>query len=100
MMSSDLSRGRLVIIGAGASGVLAAHALAAEGLAAEIVLVDPHPGRGLAYGGSQALHLLNTRACNMALDSRAPGHFVDWLNAAHAGDRTWEGADFAPRRVY
>src|SRR5690348_6149307 len=100
MTSKDLNRGRLAVIGAGASGVLAAHALAARLASVDLVMIDPDPGRGLAYGGSQALHLLNTRACNMALDSGDPGHFVDWLNRAAAEDHAWSGSDFAPRRVY
>lgn len=100
MTSPDPTRPRFVIIGAGASGVLAAHAIAAETPTAEIVVVDPKPGRGVAYGGSQSLHLLNTRASNMALDARSPTHFVDWLNATGTDDHGWTGADFAPRKVF
>ena len=66
---------KVAIVGGGASGVLCAHALEAAGL--DVVLADPNPGRGLAYGGRQPAHLLNTRASAMALDEARPDHFAD-----------------------
>jgi uncharacterized NAD(P)/FAD-binding protein YdhS len=76
-----------------------AHALARAGVRGAAV-IDPRPGRGLAYGGGEPLHLLNTRAINMSIDPEAPACFVDWLNATGAENRPWSGDDFAPRRIY
>ena len=89
---------KVAIVGGGASGVLCAHALEAAGL--DVVLADPNPGRGLAYGGRQPAHLLNTRASAMALDEARPDHFADWLDRKRPLDRAWSRHDFAPRQVY
>jgi uncharacterized NAD(P)/FAD-binding protein YdhS len=100
MISEHENRTRVAIIGGGASGVLAAHALVVGNDVSEVVVVDPKPGRGVAYGGSHALHLLNTRASNMSLDIEHPGHFLSWLNAGPVDGKRWDPNDFAPRKVY
>lgn len=90
----------VAIVGGGASGVLAARSLSRQARPPEIVLIDPKPGRGVAYGGSQPLHLLNTRASNMSLDEDDPEGFLKWLQARGADGRDWTAADFAPRRTF
>lgn len=91
---------RIAIVGGGASGVLAACALARHHPEAAVTVIDADPGRGLAYGGSEPRHLLNTRARNMSLDPARPSGFLDWLNARQACGRAWSGDDFAPRMVF
>ena len=91
---------RLAIVGAGASGVLLANALARPGVTFDVTLVDPKPGRGAAYGGSDEHHLLNTRAGNMSLDAGSPEGFLDWLNTYHPRSPAWDEGAFAPRKLY
>lgn len=91
---------RLAIVGAGASGVLLANALARPGVTFDVTLVDPRPGRGAAYGGADERHLLNTRAGNMSLDAASPEGFLDWLNTYHPRSPAWDEGAFAPRRLY
>ena len=93
-------RPTVVVAGAGASGVLLANALARPGVAFDVILVDPRPGRGVAFGGGDAHHLLNTRVGNMSLDAVSPDCFLDWLNTYHPRADGWDAGDFAPRKLY
>ena len=91
---------RLAIVGAGASGILLANALARPGVTFDVTLVDPKPGRGAAYGGTDERHLLNTRVGNMSLDAASPEGFLDWLNTYHPRSPAWDEGAFAPRKLY
>jgi uncharacterized NAD(P)/FAD-binding protein YdhS len=88
------------IIGGGASGVLAARALARTCPGARLHLIDAEPGRGVAYGGREPAHLLNTRAINMSLDKAEPRGFLDWLARRRPLGRDWDAQDFVPRMVF
>ncbi len=90
----------VAIVGAGASGILLAGALVRPPIPLKVILVDPNPGRGPAYGGSDEHHLLNTRAGNMSLDAQSPQGFVDWLNLYRSKPGGWDAEDFAPRRIF
>ena len=94
-------RRRIAIVGAGAGGVMLASALAKPGpVQFDVTLIDPAPGRGLAYGAADAGLLLNTRAGAMSLDACSQSGFVDWLNTYCARPEGWSAEDFAPRRLY
>ena len=90
----------VAIVGAGASGVLLASALVRPPVPLDVVLIDPDPGRGPAYGAGDEHHLLNTRAGNMSLDGQSPQGFVDWLNLYRERPGGWDGESFVPRRVF
>ena len=90
----------IAIIGGGASGVMLAAALARQPHPVSVALVDPRPGRGLAYGAPHARHLLNTRVGNMSLDPQAPEDFLAWLNGRELNGPAWSAEDFAPRSLY
>ena len=97
---SGAQRRRIVIVGAGAGGVLLANALARPGrVQFDVTLIDSTQGRGLAYGGSGEA-LLNTPARALALDPCSPDGFVSWLNTYRPRDPPWTGGDFAPRRLF
>ena len=96
---TDPSRTKVAIVGAGAGGVLLASALARPGELFDVVLIDPKPGRGLAYGCADEQMLLNTPAGAMSLDAESPDGFVHWLNAYRSRPRRWCAEDFAPRRL-
>ncbi|MQA81338.1 MAG: NAD(P)-binding protein [Streptosporangiales bacterium] len=89
----------VVVVGAGAAGVLSAVSLVRASERCRVVLVDPaeRPGRGLAYGTTHPGHLLNVRAGRMSALAERPDHFVDWTAAqGHAVG----SADFVSRGVY
>ena len=91
---------RIAIVGAGASGILLAGALQAGRAPVDLVLIDPAPGRGVAYADRRPLHLLNTRVGNMSLERGSPEDFHRWL-AAHAPRPEGRTADdFAPRALF
>lgn len=87
---------RIAIIGAGASGTVAAIDLMRKGLASELILIDSNPllHRGLAYSTKFASHLLNVPALKMSIIKEEPDDFLIWLKesgfAAHP-------KTFAPR---
>lgn len=79
-----MARGpHVLIVGGGASGVLAAaHLLRADPTSC-VTLVEPRDriGLGLAYSTPDRNHLLNVRAGNMSALADAPRHFLTWLSA-------------------
>jgi len=99
-MDGSRRKPRVVIVGAGAAGALAALHLTREAsrrtTPLEIVLVDPSDrwARGTAFGTSEAQHLLNVPAAGMSALPQDPSHFVTWRR------RNGQDADpygFAPR---
>jgi uncharacterized NAD(P)/FAD-binding protein YdhS len=96
---SDRPGPHVLIVGGGASGVLAAaHILRSDPLV-RVTLVEPRDriGLGLAYSTPDQNHLLNVRAGNMSALADDPRHFLDWLSARgqdNAPDR------FVTRRLY
>ena len=50
----------VAIVGAGAGGVLLANALLRPPVRLNVALIDPQPGRGLAFGPGADQNLLNT----------------------------------------
>ena len=91
---------RVAIVGAGASGVLLANALARPGVTFDVALIDPKPGRGTAYGGADEHHLLNTRVGAMSLDACSPEGFLDLLNTYQPRSPAWNEGAFAPRKLF
>ena len=92
---------RVVVVGAGAGGVLVATHLVTELSSRRCVeLVDPAPttGRGQAYSTTDDRHLLNVPASGMSALPRDPEHFVRWLRDHH--DPGFQPHDFAPRAVF
>lgn len=87
-------RTRVVVIGAGASGTLAAVHLLRSGVPLELVLVDRSGefGPGRAYRTGDPGHLLNTPAGKMSALANDPGHFVRWSRA--------DAGAFLPRGHY
>src|SRR6478609_7538769 len=74
----------VVVVGAGASGTLAALHLARtagrRSTRLDLVVIDPIPriGTGTAFGTSDPEHLLNVPAAGMSALPEDPGHFVAW----------------------
>ena len=89
----------VIIVGAGASGILLASALVRPPTPLHVTLVDPQPGRGVAYAGRGPHQLLNTRVGNMSLDVASPSGFQDWLGTFHPRGG-WSADDFAPRSLF
>ena len=87
-----------IIVGGGASGVLAAAQLLFRG--AEVTLLEPASdlGRGMAYSTKCPLHLLNVRAGNMSALPDDCQHFLRWLQSARPGQ--YAECSFAPRGLY
>ena len=90
---------QIVIIGGGASGVLAAHAILRAATAADVIThIEPAAlGEGVAYATQNERLLLNVRASNMSVCADQPGHFVAWLAQTHPGA---DGDAFVPRSWY
>jgi uncharacterized NAD(P)/FAD-binding protein YdhS len=88
----------LVVVGAGASGLLCARALLRSGHPA-VVLVERNPcwGAGPAYSTSDRAHLLNVPASRLSVDSARPNDFVDWAAARIGGV---SASSFLPRAMY
>lgn len=94
----------VLIIGGGASGVLAAAHLLRHCPAASITLIERRGrlGAGTAFGTDNPFYLLNARAGDMSAYDDAPKHFARWLASG------WVGAggardcsqSFAPRILY
>lgn len=90
--------GRIVVIGGGFSGTLAAINLLRHG-DSRLILVERQPlaGEGLAYGAAHPAHLLNVRAGNMSAFPDDPEHFRRWL--IEQGE-TSDPNPFVPRLRY
>ncbi len=89
----------VVVVGGGFSGTMLAVQLLRRGVRVTLVEREPErePGRGLAFGAADPIHLLNVPAGNMSAYPDDPGHFVRWLEAKGiAGD----AGLFAPRRLF
>ncbi len=71
----------VLIVGGGASGVLAAAHILRGDPAVRVTLVEPREriGLGLAYSTPDRNHLLNVRAANMSAFPEDPNHFLSWL---------------------
>ncbi|HXC17818.1 MAG TPA: FAD/NAD(P)-binding protein [Holophagaceae bacterium] len=94
-----MDRFDIVIIGAGASGVLMAAHLRHVSPVSSVALMDAgaRAARGLAYGTPYGAHLLNVPAGRMSAFAHDPGHFAAWLERAVPGPA---GGVFAPRSLY
>jgi uncharacterized NAD(P)/FAD-binding protein YdhS len=87
----------IAVVGAGASGTLAAVHLLRAGRA-RVILIDPgRPGLGVAYSTNDERHLLNVRAAAMGGLADEPEDFLRWCRAR--GLRA-EPDDYLPRRLY
>ncbi len=87
----------IAVVGAGASGTLAAVHLLRAGCA-RVILIDPgRHGLGAAYSTNDEHHLLNVRAAAMGGLADMPEDFLQWCRAR--GLRA-EPDDYLPRRVY
>jgi len=88
----------VIVIGGGASGVLAATQLLLRG--AEVTLLQPSDelGRGMAYSTRCPLHLLNVPAGNMSALPDDKEHFLRWLEQISPGE--YGACSFAPRSLY
>jgi len=72
----------VAIIGAGFSGTMVAvHLLGGTeaGLTVTLIEKSGRHGRGVAYGTTNPLHLLNVPAAKMSAFPDAPDHFLQWL---------------------
>lgn len=89
----------VLIVGGGASGVLAAAQILRSDPLSRVTLVEPRDriGLGIAYSTSDQNHLLNVRAGNMSALADDPRHFLDWL-ATHGHDNV--PGRFIRRSVY
>jgi uncharacterized NAD(P)/FAD-binding protein YdhS len=88
----------VVVVGDGASGVLAVTGLVYRGVGPVLMIgAGRVPGTGLAYRTTEPIHLLNSRASCMSVRADRPNDFTAWSrttgNAVH-------GDAFAPRRRY
>lgn len=97
------TRAAVAVIGAGASGTLAAAHLARAAATAQtpldILLIDPAPpGQGLAYCTDDPRHRLNVPAQGMSAWPDDPAHFLRWLRRHVALD--YPAGGFAPRLHY
>ena len=95
---------RIVVVGGGAAGVLAAiHLLRAAGeagAALDVTVVEPDAelGRGVAYSTADRRHLLNVPAGAMSAFPDRPDDFVDWR--CRNGCARSSAAGFAARIDY
>lgn len=92
---------RVAIVGGGASGVLTALQLL-SGSDDSALCVSVHEasgvlGRGIAYGTSDARHLLNVRARHMSAYADVPSDLIDW---AHRAGRDPDPLGFLPRMEF
>ena len=93
-MSDDYT---VAVIGAGASGVISAVALART-TRAEVVLIDPcEPGPGVPYRTTDERHRLNVPAGWMSALDDEPDDLVDWCNSV--GHQV-AADDYLSRRLY
>jgi uncharacterized NAD(P)/FAD-binding protein YdhS len=87
----------VAIVGGGFSGAMLTVQLLRRGARVTLFERRREPGRGLAYGAADPIHLLNVRAGNMSAYPEEPAHFADWLGARGIAE---PAAHFAPRQLY
>jgi uncharacterized NAD(P)/FAD-binding protein YdhS len=97
----------VVIVGSGFSGTMVAIHLAKARRGLRIALIDRAKafGRGVAYGTTDARHLLNVQADQMGAFPDDIGHFYRWLqahpdNLAAAGIHELRADAYIPRLVF
>jgi uncharacterized NAD(P)/FAD-binding protein YdhS len=93
---------RILIIGGGASGVLAALHLLSGNSDVHVSLVEARAqlGCGLAYSTVDEGHVLNVRTGNMSAFPDDPEHFTRWL-ASRTDARSPDALSaFVPRRLF
>jgi uncharacterized NAD(P)/FAD-binding protein YdhS len=97
----------VIIVGAGFSGTLVAVHLTRADANLRIALIErgKNAGRGVAYGTTDAKHLLNVRADQMGAFPDDVGHFYRWLqrhqsNLDAAGVTDLRPDAFIPRLVF
>lgn len=97
--SSAAVADRVVIIGGGASGTLTALNVLRTDPRVHVTVFEPtgRLGSGVAYGTTDARHLLNVRAGNMSAFPQEPGDLLAW---AEQTGRELSATDFLPRREY
>ncbi len=92
---------RIAIVGGGAAGAsLLSELLACTAqppLHLDWYTGGGTPARGVAYGGTSALRLLNVRAASMSLFAGQPRGFLDFVQRQQPGIA---GTDFLPRSRY
>jgi len=91
---------RITIIGGGASGTLTAVGLlrhAASPIKIDLIELDSRRTKGVAYGTSEDVHLLNVPAAKMGAFPDDIEHFHRWLTD---NGYNYSGSDFVPRRTY
>lgn len=96
------AQSHIVIVGGGASGMIAAaHLLSSESSDFRVTLIEARfePGRGVAYSTTDADHLLNTRVIQMSAYPEQPEHLLNWLQG-QPGFEAVTGQDFISRMAY
>ncbi|MCW2758727.1 MAG: hypothetical protein JWO46_2473 [Nocardioidaceae bacterium] len=91
---------RVAVVGGGASGVLTAiNLLAPADPNLRVTLYESAAdlGAGVAYGTTDARHLLNVRARHMSAFPDVPSDLIDW---AESNNRPVDRTAFLPRRDY
>ncbi|WP_024275209.1 FAD/NAD(P)-binding protein [Hyphomicrobium sp. 802] len=86
----------VLILGGGASGTLLAIQILRTNTNTTITLIErtASPGKGIAYGSVDPIHLLNVRASNMSAYPDMPDHFVHWLDKNSQDARAIGGENF------
>lgn len=93
-----MSKLPVVVVGDGASGVLAVTGLVRRGVGPVLMIGSGRtPGTGLAYRTIEPVHLLNSRADCMSVRTDRPNDFVSWCRTTGTAVR---GSDFVARRRY